>query len=63
MDLERRKKIGNIIAWILTISIVVLISIRIFLEDRLIGIIFALVITLIMLKRINGQFKKNSTNK
>lgn len=62
MDLEKVKKIGNISAWVITILIVILISIRIFLEDRLIGIIFALVVTLIMLKRINGQFKKNSGN-
>lgn len=62
MDLEKIKKIGNISAWVITILIVILISIRIFLEDRLLGIIFALVVALIMLKRINGQFKKNSSN-
>ncbi len=59
MNIEKVKKIGNISAWIITILIVVLISFRIFLEDRLIGIIFALIVALIMLKRINGQFKKN----
>ena len=59
MDLEKRKKVGNISAWVITILIVILISFRIFLEDRLLGIIFALVVALIMLKRINGQFKKD----
>ena len=62
MDLEKGKKIGNISAWVITILIVILISIRIFLEDPLLGIIFALVVALIMLKRINGQFKKNQDN-
>lgn len=58
MDLEKKKKIGNISAWVITSLIVILISYRIFLEDWVIGIIFALVVVLIILKRINGVFKK-----
>lgn len=57
------QKLLNIFGWLVFLAIVFLISFRIYLEDQLIGIIFALIATMFMILRIDGQLKKDRDNK